>query len=210
MATFFKIIKKTVKHWYIPLIVGLLFLLTGIYIFTTMQETYGALAILFSLSFLISGILEIWFSIQNRKELEGWGWYLTVGIFSLLIGILLISQPGIAVTTLPLFVGFTLLFRSVQGLGFAFELKNYGVLKWGNIAIASVLGIIFSIILLSNPIITGISLVVATALAFIFSGINSIVLSFYLKKLKNMTKKVKTELRDKIEELKEEYYNAIS
>ena len=197
MATFFKIIKKTVKHWYIPLIVGLLFLLTGIYIFTTMQETYGALAILFSLSFLISGILEIWFSIQNRKELEGWGWYLTVGIFSLLIGILLISQPGIAVTTLPLFVGFTLLFRSVQGLGFAFELKNYGVLKWGNIAIASVLGIIFSIILLSNPIITGISLVVATALAFIFSGINSIVLSFYLKKLKNMTKKVKTELRDK-------------
>lgn len=210
MATFFKIIKKTVKHWYIPLIVGLLFLLTGIYIFTTMQETYGALAILFSLSFLISGILEIWFSIQNRKELEGWGWYLTVGIFSLLIGILLISQPGIAVTTLPLFVGFTLLFRSVQGLGFAFELKNYGVLKWGNIAIASVLGIIFSIILLSNPIITGISLVVATALAFIFSGINSIVLSFYLKKLKNMTKKVKTELRDKIEELKEEYYDAIS
>lgn len=209
MTTFFKTIQKTVKHWYVPLIIGVLLFILGIYILTTPLQTFGTLAVLFSLSFLISGILEIWFSLSNRKELEGWGWYLAGGIFNLLVGILLIAQPVVAAVTLPLFVGFALLFRSIQGLGFAFELKNYGILKWGNVALASALGIVFSIILLFNPIFTGISLVVITALAFIFSGISSMVLSFQLKKLKNIPDKIEKNLKEKIEELKEEYYEAI-
>jgi len=35
---------------------------------------------LFSWSFIVSGILEIIFALQNKNEVDGWGWYLTVGI----------------------------------------------------------------------------------------------------------------------------------
>ena len=153
--------------------------------------------------------MEIVFSIQNKDELEGWGWYLTSGIFSLLIGVALVAKPEVAATTLPFFIGFSLLFRSFQGLGFAFELKNYGVIKWGNLAILSILGIVFSFLLIANPIFTGISLVVMTALSFIFVGISAIVLAFQLKKLKTLPGKLRKELKDKIEDLKEEYYNEI-
>lgn len=186
------------------------FIAFGLYVFTVPVETYESLVLLFSLSFLISGILDIWFSVENRDELEGWGWYLASGIFSLLIGILLFAKPLAAAAVLPIFVGFVLLFRSFQVLGFAFELKNYGVMNWGNLAILSVLGIVFSIALLANPIFTGISLVVFTALTFIFVGISAIVLSFQLKKLKTFPTKVEKELKDKIEDLKEEYYKVIN
>ena len=206
MATFFKTIKKTVKHWYVPAIIGALLTVLGIYLFTVPLETYATLAVLFSISFLVTGILETWFSIQNKEELEGWGWHLTSGLFSLAIGILLVAKPEISAVTLPMFVGFSLLFRAFQGLGFAFELKNYGVLKWGNLAIASVLGIIFSFVLIFNPAFTGISLVVMTALTFIFVGISGIVMAFQLKKLKNFPQKITKELREKIEDLREEYY----
>ncbi|MBW1619018.1 MULTISPECIES: HdeD family acid-resistance protein [Empedobacter] len=209
MATFFKSIRNTVKHWYVPAIIGVLFIVLGGYLFTVPEATYFSLVILFSLSFLFSGILETLFSIQNRSELEGWGWYLASGIFSLLIGLLLVIKPAVAATTLPFFIGFSLLFRSFQGLGFAFELKNYGIMKWGNLAILSVLGIIFSFLLIANPIFTGISLVVITALSFISIGISAIVLSFQLKKLKTLPGKLKKELKDKIEDLKEEYYKNI-
>jgi uncharacterized membrane protein HdeD (DUF308 family) len=209
MATFLKTIRNTVKHWYIPAFVGILFIVIGGYLLTVPEATYFSLVVLFSLSFLFSGILEILFSIQNREELEGWGWYLAGGIFSFLIGVLLISRPDIAATTLPFFVGFGLLFRSFQGLGVAFELKNYGVLKWGNLAILSVLGILFSFLLIDNPIFTGISLVMMTSFSFIFVGIYALVLSFQLKKLKTFPKKLKKELKDKIEDLKEEYYAEI-
>lgn len=209
MATFLKTIKKTVKHWYVPAIIGALLIVFGIYIFTTPLETYGTLTMLFSLSFLFSGIAETFFSVQNRKIIEGWGWYLTGGIFNSVIGLMLLSRPEISAFTLPLVVGFTLMFRSIQGLGFSFELKNYGSLKWGNLAIASILGLVFSIILLFNPIFTGISLVVMTALAFIFSGITGIVLGFQLKKLKALPSKIRKELNEKVEVLKKEYYEEI-
>ena len=209
MATFLKTIKKTVKHWYVPAIIGVLLIVFGIYIFTTPLETYATLTMLFSLSFLFSGIAETFFSVQNRKIIEGWGWYLTGGIFNSVIGLMLLSRPEISAFTLPLVVGFTLMFRSIQGLGFSFELKNYGSLKWGNRAIASILGLVFSIILLFNPIFTGISLVVMTALAFIFSGITGIVLGFKLKKLKALPSKIRKELNEKIEVLKKEYYEEI-
>ncbi|MBW7870505.1 MAG: DUF308 domain-containing protein [Flavobacteriia bacterium] len=210
MATFLKTIRNTVKHWYVSAIIGVLFIAFGLYVFTVPVEAYESLVLLFSLSFLISGILDIWFSVENRDELEGWGWYLASGILSLLIGILLFAKPLTAAAVLPVFVGFVLLFRSFQGLGFAFELKNYGVMNWGNLAILSVLGIVFSIILLANPIFTGLSLVVFTALTFIFVGISAIVLSFQLKQLKTFPTKVKKDLKDKIDDLKDEYYKAIN
>ncbi|MCZ2247174.1 MAG: DUF308 domain-containing protein [Bacteroidia bacterium] len=209
MATFLKTVRNTVKYWYVPAIIGVLFIILGGYLFSIPEATYFLLVVLFSLSFLFSGILEIVFSIQNKDELEGWGWYLTSGIFSLLIGVALVAKPEVAATTLPFFIGFSLLFRSFQGLGFAFELKNYGVIKWGNLAILSILGIVFSFLLIANPIFTGISLVVMTALSFIFVGISAIVLAFQLKKLKTLPGKLRKELKDKIEDLKEEYYNEI-
>jgi uncharacterized membrane protein HdeD (DUF308 family) len=209
MATFLKTVRNTVKYWYVPAIIGVLFIILGGYLFSIPEATYFSLVVLFSLSFLFSGILEIVFSIQNKDELEGWGWYLTSGIFSLLIGVALVAKPEVAATTLPFFIGFSLLFRSFQGLGFAFELKNYGVIKWGNLAILSILGIVFSFLLIANPIFTGISLVVMTALSFIFVGISAIVLAFQLKKLKTLPGKLRKELKDKIEDLKEEYYNEI-
>ncbi|QTY27207.1 HdeD family acid-resistance protein [Flavobacterium sp. CS20] len=210
MVSFLKTIRNTINYWYVPAIIGVLFIVLGGYLFSVPGATYFSLVLLFSLLFLFSGILEIWFSVQNRKELEGWGWYLAGGIFALLIGILLISKPSVATTTLPFFVGFSLMFRSFQGLGFAFELKNYGVLKWGNLAILSIIGVVFSFILIANPVFTGISLVVITALSFIFTGIYAIVLSFQLKKLKTLPRKLEKELKDKIEELKEEYYKSIN
>lgn len=118
MATFLKTVRNTVKNWYIPAIIGVLFILLGGYLFSVPVATYLTLTIFFSLTFLFSGILEIVFSVQNKDELEGWGWYLTSGIFSLLIGIVLVSKPDVAATTLPFFIGFSLLFRSFQGLGF--------------------------------------------------------------------------------------------
>src|SRR5699024_1404951 len=206
MSTFIKSVRNTVKHWYIPAIIGALFIILGIYVFTVPESTYKTLATLFSLSFLISGVLETYFSLRNKNELEGWGRYLASGIFNLIIGIILISKSGMAAAILPFFIGFTLLFRSFQGIGFAMDLKNRGELRWGNLAIASILGIIFSFLLIVNPLFTGMYLVIFTALAFIFTGIKAIVLSFQLRKLKKIPKKINAELRQKIEALKKEYY----
>ena len=103
-----------------------------------------------------------------------------------------------------------MLFHSFQLLGFSFEVKEAGVLNWGNLALLSTLGIIVSFLLIANPIFTGISLMVLIALTFIFSGVASIVLSFNLKKIKGSSEKLSDELKSKIENLKREIKDALS
>jgi uncharacterized membrane protein HdeD (DUF308 family) len=172
-------------------------------------ETYLTLSIFFSASYIVSGLMDIFFSIGNNKTLKGWGWYLVGGIFTLAIGIYLAIYPGISMVVLPFFVGFTMLFRSFQLLGFSFDMKDLKILNWGNAAITSVLGIILSLLLLANPIFTGISLVTITALSFIFVGIASVVLAFNLKKLKDFPDKLTPELKSRINAIQDEIINQV-
>jgi uncharacterized membrane protein HdeD (DUF308 family) len=167
-------------------------------------ETYLTLSVLFSISFIIAGLLDIFFSIRNHKILHGWGWYLVGGLLSLAAGIILSIYPGISIVILPFVVGFTLLFMSFLLLGFSFEMKSLRILNWGYAAILSVLGAIFSFMLIVSPLISGISLVVITGISFILTGISSITLSFDLRKVKKMPEKLNSELLFKIEEIKKE------
>mgnify|MGYP000941739164 FL=1 len=204
MEYLLKSFTRTVKHWYLPLILGALFIVCGLYVFISPAETYLTLALLFALSFLVWGLSDVFFSIDNRKSLRSWGWYFVGGFISLLMGFYLLIHPVVSMEVLPFVVGFMLLFRSFELLGFAFEVKEAGVLNWGNLAIASILGIIVSFVLLAWPVFTGVWLVVLTGLAFIFTGIASIVLSFNLKKLKTWGDKLSGDLKDRIEKLNSE------
>ena len=200
----------SIKHWYLPLLIGLVLLLLGIYVFITPLASYLALSLIFSISFLVSGILQITFSIANRKELNSWGWYLAGGILYTLFGLILVGRPEISIVTLPFVVGFFLLFKSVNAIAWAYDLKNMGVPQWGSIAFVAVLGLIFSFILLYNPIFAGVSLVVWTGLAFVFAGFASILLSIQLKKAKNKSGKISADLKQRIESIKHEYHQALS
>jgi uncharacterized membrane protein HdeD (DUF308 family) len=204
MKTILQTISKSVKHWYIPLIIGIFLIAVGIYVFFVPVETYLTLSVLFSISFIVKGILEIFFAIRNLKALQGWGWYLVGGILSLIAGIILSIYPGVSVVILPFVLGFTLLFFSSLLLGFSFELKSMGVLSWGNAAIFSVLGIIFSFMLIVNPLFSGISLIVITGTSFIVTGISSIIFSRDLRKVKKFPEKLSAEIKNKITDLEKE------
>lgn len=179
-----KTIKSAVKHWYLPLIVGILFVCVGIYTFTSPLETYLTLAILFSISYIFSGLSDIFFAISNRDELDNWGWALAMGIVTLLVGILLFIHPEITLVTLPFMVGFVMLFRSVSGIGFALDMKNYGGSSWGVLLALGILGTLFSFFLLFNPLAAGMTLVACTGLVLLIIGVFHVFLALKLRKLK--------------------------
>jgi uncharacterized membrane protein HdeD (DUF308 family) len=182
----FKTIKNDIKHWYLLLITGLIYTVVGIWVFLTPLSSYLALSLLFSISFLVSGISDIAFSISNRKGLNSWGWKLAFGILSTIVGLLLLSNPVISITTLPVYIGFMALFYSIMAISFSIELKSYGVKDWGITLFIGILGIIFSSILLWNPLFAGLTLVYWTGLVLITLGIYSIIFSVQLNKLRKM------------------------
>ena len=187
---FMKTLKSSIDHWYAPLIAGILFLVVGIYTFMTPVAAYLTLALFFSYSFLISGIMESIFSISNRNSIDNWGWTLTLGILTTLFGIFLIGNPAISLTTLPIYIGFLVLFRSLSGISYAMDLKNYGVSGSGSLMFIGVLGVLFSFLLLWNPLFAGMTVVFWTGLALVTGGIFSIYLAFRLKHLSSLHKEL--------------------
>jgi len=190
-----KSIKKAINHWYLVTIIGVIFILLGIWVFRTPLASYLVLATFFSLSFLTAGIAEIAFALGNRKELDHWGWFLGSGVLSTLIGLLLISNPALSITTLPLYVGFGVMFRSISGISFAFNLKEMGS-EYQSILYLSLAGMVLSFLLIWNPGFVGMTLVTITALIFILLGVIAIMLSLKMKKLHDIPGKLKDRLAE--------------
>ncbi|SIO23024.1 HdeD family acid-resistance protein [Algoriphagus halophilus] len=191
----FKTIKKALDYWYLLTLIGAVFILLGIYVFSTPLASYLVLATLFSLSFLVSGLSELTFAFGNRKHLDNWGWFLASGLISTVIGFLLLTNPALSMVTLPLYVGFGVMFKSIAGISFALSLKDHGD-EYQSLLWLSIGGMILSIILIWNPAIIGMTLVTVTAMVFILLGIVAVLFSLKLKKLHDLPKKLKKKFEE--------------
>lgn len=171
------------KYWYLPLITGIIFVISGFYIFRTPLASYLTLSMIFAAIFFVTGIIEIVNAFSNRQY-PNWGWSLAGGIVDLVLGIMLISSPALSASILPMYVGVTILFRSIMGIGTSLALKKIGGKSWGGIMIFSILGLLFAILMIANPVFGGLTIVYYTAISFIMIGVFQMILAFGLKKLK--------------------------
>lgn len=179
----FKKVKSAVKNWWVHLLMGVLFIIMGIWIWSTPVSSYLALSVFFSVLMFISGLFELIFAISNAKNIDGWGWYLTAAVIDFIIGIILISYPGITATILPFFVAFWVMFKGFSAIGVAIEMKQHKVSAWGWMLFFGIIAIIFAIMIIDNPLIGGLSIVYLTAFAFFSIGIFRIALAFKLRSL---------------------------
>lgn len=203
-------VKKAVKHWYLHLIIGILLILTGIWTFSRPVQSYFALTIIFSISFLISGIMEMAFAISNRKIVENWGWTLALGILTTIVGILLFTNPAISALTLPLYIGFMLLFHSIWAIASAIDIKSYGVTGWGNLLFIGILGAIFSFLVILKPALGGMTIVIWTGLALLTSGVFNLFLSIKMRKVHKKWEEISQATRSKLEEAQRMFLDEIS
>jgi len=192
------IISKTIsiiKNWWVFLLTGILLIVGSFWVFFTPAESYEALAWLFSILVLANGISYVYFSISNRDELEGWGWYLAGGIFEIILGAVLIYYPVLSILMLPLFVGFWFMFRGVQIIGVSLDLKKYGFLDWGWLMLFGIAITIMSFFMILDPVFGFFNVVYLTALSLLLFGVANIMISLKLKKIKEKT-------IDRVEEFK--------
>ena len=182
-------LKKDIKHWYMALILEIIFIAVAIWVLVTPEESFISLVKVFSLTFFFTGVLEIIFTIQFRKLLNGWEWFLTVGILDFLIGILLILKFQISIVVLTLFVGFVFLSHSVMIITWSIELKKYKGSSWIWLLWGGTIGVIFSFLLLWNPTSIRSTIVLCSGFALLMIGISEIYFSFISRKIKTIIKK---------------------
>lgn len=182
MESLLKEFENGVKHWYLPLLVGIVMVAVGIWCVASPGVSYLALAIVFAIGFFISGVFETIFAISNRSE--KWGWSLALGVMSIIAGLVLMANPGLSAVMLAFYVGFMLLFYSVSGVVIALAIREQYHIDWRALLVIAILGVIFSLIMLFNPAFAGISIVLWTAFTFFVMGAFRIYIALRLRKVK--------------------------
>lgn len=183
MGTVFDGINQSVKNWWMSLILGVLYVGVALCLIFSPLGSYIALSIVFSISMLISGILEIFFAISNKKHVSSWGWYLAGGIIDLILGIYLVAYPIVSMEIIPFIIAFWLMFRGFSATGYSMDLKRYGTREWGWYMALGIFAILCSLLILWQPAVGVLYAVYMISFTFLIIGLFRIMLSFELKNL---------------------------
>ena len=172
-----------VKHWWMSLLLGLLYIAVALCLLFAPVSSYVALSVIFSISILVSGVLEVFFAAGNKKTISSWGWYLAGGIIDLLIGIYLVFYPLVSMELIPFIVAFWLMFRGFTLCGYSTDLKRYGTKDWGWYLVFGILAILCSMAIIWQPGLGAVTVLYMLSITFLIIGCFRVIFSFELKRL---------------------------
>lgn len=121
----FAVKSKKEKNWWLPLLEGLAGIVIGVFAFVWPALTAIAFLIFIAVWAILTGIFEIAASVQLRKEMTG-EWVLGLaGILSILVGLLLISNPGAGALAVVWLIGFYALLFGILMAYLGFKVRNH-------------------------------------------------------------------------------------
>ncbi len=191
-------VSHSVKNWWVFLLIGILMIVGAIWMFKTPIESFVGLSVFFSVLILMSGLLNIFYVLGNKNDLDNWGIYLAGGVLDVIVGLILLNYPGITMLLFSLFIGFWLLFRGVSTITAAFKYKKDGEEGWLWIMIFGFLIVIFAFMSIINPLIGAAYLVFTLAFSFLLLGVVNVYLSFKLKNVKSRLVETREEIEERL------------
>ncbi len=146
-------LEGVVRRWWVALIFGLLAIGLGVFVFFNPVTTYIAMSYTFAIYFIAYGIYKTYMVYKERDVIPAWGWSFTLGIFTIILGLILL-MPGMAVGTFAYYVSFCVLFMGVNTCANSFALKDVGDKYWGWTLALGILTIALSFFMIMAPAFT--------------------------------------------------------
>src|SRR6266849_1387381 len=118
------------RHWGWILAFGIITLLTGVAALVWPGRTLVVVAVLFGIQLIVTGIFWIvsgaieLFTALAQRGMRGRGWTATMGILSILAGIVVLVYPGITLLVLAVVLGVWLLVFGAMQIFLAFQIRS--------------------------------------------------------------------------------------
>ena len=158
--------------------ISILFLIWGFLL--AMFPSTSSMAIAYSIGFIliINGISHLFNSSRRIIFYDP----ILIGITSLIFGIIILINPDIFNTIVPILLGIWLVIIGIIKYKFAIIIKDVGENDWVVVVITAILTIIAGIMLIIWPKIVAISIVFVMGLLIIVYSLSDIVNFFIIKK----------------------------
>jgi len=162
--------------WWLVLLEGILLALLGLILLVAPGASLFFLVLLLGFYLLVAGIFRI---VGIFVDSSFWGWKLAAGILCLIAGLAIVSDPlwstTLASTWLVIVVGFLAILQGVAGLIVALQGGGWGM------GALSVLGILFGLFLVINPLIGVAALTFIVAIFMLIGGVGAVVQGFRMR-----------------------------
>ena len=156
--------------WGLVLVEGIIVALLGLILLVAPGASLFFLVLLLGIYLVIAGIFRI---VGIFLDSSSWGWKLAAGILCLIAGLAILSNPlwstTLASTWLVILVGFLAMLQGAAGLVVAFQGGGWGM------GALSVLGILFGLFLVINPLIGVATLTLILAIFMLIGGVGAVV-----------------------------------
>jgi uncharacterized membrane protein HdeD (DUF308 family) len=163
--------------WGLVLVEGIVLALLGLILLVAPGASLFFLVLLLGIYLLVAGISRI---IGLFLDASSWGWKLAAGILCLIAGLAILSNPlwstTVASTWLVILVGFLAMLQGAAGLIVAFQGGGWGM------GALSVLGILFGLFLVINPLIGVATLTFILAIFMLIGGVGAVVQAFRMRR----------------------------
>jgi uncharacterized membrane protein HdeD (DUF308 family) len=170
------------RHWWVPVLRGVVAIIFGIMAFAYPGLTVAVLVLLFGAWVLVDGIFRIIGAIGHRSSDPDWGWQLVIGILGIIIGLLTFHAPAITALALVIYIAAWALMIGATEIVAAIKLRHEIKGEWFLI-LMGVVSIIFAIMLLWNPLPGALALVWLIGSYAIVFGVLGMIFGFRLRSL---------------------------
>lgn len=175
--------KQAVRYWWLLLLTGIALFITGIFIFVYPAQSYFGMALLFGWLILASGTLQVVLAVANKHFITGRGWMLAGGVIEIVLGIILIFNTALSAASIPIFLGFWLLFRGFSTIGLGGDLHTMNIAGSGWTIAAGVLLLLCALWILFQPLVFGTTAVVIwVGISLLFAGLAAGSIAMQLRK----------------------------
>lgn len=162
--------------WWVVLLRGILAVLFGVVALVWPGITVWALVVVFAAYAIIDGIVLVVQSIRDKPE--GWGWWLAMGVVSVLAGLVALFWPGITALALLYVIAFYAILFGITGIVGGVRFRKVPESGWVWSVLAGVLAVLFGIVLLIFPGEGILSLIVLLGIYAILFGVLLVILAF--------------------------------
>ena len=163
--------------WGLVLVEGIVVALLGLILLVAPGASLVFLVWLLGIYLVIAGIFRF---VGIFLDSSSWGWKLAAAILCLIAGLAILSNPlwstTVASTWLVILVGFLAMLQGAAGVIVALQGGGWGM------GALSVLGILFGLFLVINPLIGVAALTLILAIVMLIGGVGAVIQAFRMRR----------------------------
>ena len=176
--------KKSKKNFNFSLIVSIIFVILGLFLFIKPDATISTISYIFGIFLLILGIISIFKYFKYEYEINTLDFNLVYGVLVIIFGIYLIINPALLGSIFPTILGVWIIVNAVTKFQYALLLKKLNKNDFKYILIISLIVFILGIVLLINPLKTILVVTQIIGIFIIIYAVLDIIDNFVLRRNK--------------------------